>query len=218
MALLQQAKLILSTASVASDRGQKTNPSLPQYSMKNTIDSQVTPTNKPSNSKRWLYGIGVALALGVVGAVAAVRHNPDLLVPAIKAGVPLNWARGLSTVDFAIRRAETPEISAQELKKIVDSKDPSYLILDVRTPEEYKISHIPGAVLVPLTEIQQGSGVEKVKSMLNGRQLVAYCTHGYRSGRALVKLQEGGVKGTQYTGGIQEWTQKIDPSLPRNGW
>jgi rhodanese-related sulfurtransferase len=218
VALFQEAELILSTASVASERGQKINPSLPQYSMKNTIDSQLTPTNKPSNNKRWLYGIGVALALGVVGAVAAVRHNPDLLMPAIQAGVPLNWARGWSVVDFAIKRAETPTINSQEMKKIVDSKDPSYLILDVRTPEEYKISHIPGAVLVPLTEIEQGSGVQKVKSMLNGRHLVAYCTHGYRSGRALVKLKDAGVEGTQYPGGIQEWTQKIDPSLPRNGW
>ena len=42
--------------------------------------------------------------------------------------------------------------------------------------------------------------------------MIAYCTHGYRSGVALVKLQDAGVPGTQYSGGIQDWTKEIDPS------
>lgn len=186
--------------------------------MKNTLENQLTQTKQRPSKKLWLYGVGVALALGTFGALAAVRHNPDLLIPAIKAGVPVKWASNVGFVDYAIKRAETPQISAQELKQLIDSKDKNYLLLDVRTPEEYKLSHIPGGVLVPLTEIQEGSGIQKVKSMLNGRRLIVYCTHGYRSGVALVTLHDAGIEGTQYSGGIKEWTEKIDPSLPRNNW
>jgi adenylyltransferase/sulfurtransferase len=166
-----------------------------------------------------LIGGGAAVAVGAVAAALAVGHNPDLLIPAIKAGVPLRWASPYSgVVKSAVKRADTPQISAQELKQLIDNKATDYLLLDVRTPEEYKLSKIPGSVNVPLTEIQQGAGIDKVKSMLKGRRLIAYCTHGYRSGAALVKLQDAGVAGTQYSGGIKEWTEKIDPSLPRNNW
>ena len=185
--------------------------------MKEISANQPSLTKQHPNKKRWLIGVGVALAIGTIGGLVAVRQKPELLVPAIKAGVPLKWAASYSSaVDTAMTLAETPTISAQDLKQLIDSKDKNYLLLDVRTPEEYKISHIPGAVLVPLTEIQEGSGTQKVKSMLKGRRLIAYCTHGYRSGRALVTLKKAGVEGTQYAGGILEWTKEIDPSLPRN--
>ncbi len=187
--------------------------------MKEISADQLTQTQERSNKKLWLSGIGVALAIGAVGTGVALSQKPELLVPAVKAGVPLKWAVSHSTaVATAVTLAETPQISAQELKQLIDSKDKNYLLLDVRTPEEYKISHLPGAQLVPLTEIQEGSGAQQVKSMLKGRRLIAYCTHGYRSGRALVKLKQAGIDGTQYAGGIQEWTEKIDTSLPRNGW
>ena len=187
--------------------------------MKDIAQSQPKQASQISKTKLWLYCCSAALALGTIGAVLAMRQNPDLLVPLIKAGVPLEGLSNYSNVvKHAYKRANTPRISAQELKQLIDSKATDYVLLDVRTPEEYKISKIPGSVNVPITEIQSGLGVEKVKSMLNGRRLIAYCTHGYRSAQALLKLDEAGIKGTQYDGGIQEWTEKIDPSLPRNGF
>jgi adenylyltransferase/sulfurtransferase len=188
--------------------------------MKDIAQSQPKRTSQISKTKLWLYGCGAALVLGTIGFVLAARHNPDVLVPLIKAGVPLKGLSNYSSiVKHAYKRADTPRISSHELKQLIDSKATDYMLLDVRTPEEYKISKIPGAVNVPITEIQNGLGVEKVKSMLNGRRrLIAYCTHGYRSGKALVILDDAGIKGEQYEGGIQEWTEKIDPSLPRNGF
>jgi adenylyltransferase/sulfurtransferase len=198
---------------------QQIDPSIPLYNFMDSSHSQPVVTKKSSNKQLWLSYCGALVALGTVGAVLAVRHNPDLLIPVINAGVPLEWASNSSNVvKYAYKRARTPQISAQELKQLIDSKADDYLLLDVRTPEEYKLSRIPGAVLVPLTEIKKGPGIDEVKSMLKGRRLIAYCTHGYRSGQALVKLQDAGVPGTQYSGGIKEWTEKIDPSLPRNNW
>ncbi|SRR4028119_889403 len=191
--------------------------------------SQTQPTLAQPQSKRkpWLLGGSIAVALGLVAALVAVRSKPDLLVPVIKAGVPLEWAAPHSDIIYTAETlAHMPQVSAEQLKQIVDSKDANTLLLDVRTPEEYEKSRIPGAVLVPLTEIQKGQGIDKVKSLLkgtdgtgqNGQRLIVYCTHGYRSGRALVDLKRAGINGTQYPGGIQEWTEKIDPSLPKNGW
>lgn len=187
--------------------------------MKSISESPSNFAKQKQGKQRWLIGSGVAIAVGAIAAVIAVRQKPDLLVPVIKAGVPLaGLAKYSSVVDYAVKRAETPQITAQELKQLIDSKATDYVLLDVRTPEEYKLSKIPGSVNVPLTEIEKGPGVDQVKSLIKGRRLIAYCTHGYRSGKALVHLQNGGIKGTQYAGGIKEWTEKIDPSLPRNNW
>lgn len=198
---------------------QTINLSIPQYSMKSISKSPSTLTKPQQGKQRWLIGSGLVITLVAVAAVIAVRQKPDLLVPVIKAGVPLAGAAKYSkVVDYAVKRAETPQITVQELKQLIDSKATDYVLLDVRTPEEYNLSKIPGSVNVPLTEIEKGQGINQVKSMLNGRRLIAYCTHGYRSGKALVQLQDAGIKGTQYAGGIKEWTEKIDPSLPRNNW
>lgn len=187
--------------------------------MKDISVSQTTLAKPYTKKQWWLAGSGLAVVLGTVAAVMAVRQSPERLVPLIKAGVPLEWAaKYWSAVDFAVKRAETPQVTSQQLKQLIDSNATDYLLVDVRTPEEYKLSRIPGAVNVPLTEIQQGAGIDQVKSMLKGRHLIAYCTHGYRSGVALVKLKNAGISGIQYPGGIKEWTEQIDPSLPPNGW
>lgn len=187
--------------------------------MKSISESPSTPVKTQSKKQWWLIGSGLALTVGAITAVIAVRQKPDLLVPIIKAGVPLaGLAKYSSVVDYAVKRAEMSQISAEQLKQLIDSKATDYVLLDVREPDEYKLSKIPGSVNVPLTEIEKGLGIEQVSSMLKGRRLIAYCTHGYRSGKALVKLQDAGIRGTQFAGGIKEWTEKIDPSLPRNNW
>lgn len=198
---------------------QEIDPSIPQYSMKDISAHPPTSAKSISKKQMWLVGGGLAVTVGTVAAALTVAHKPDLLIPVINAGVPLKWAAPYSNVvKFAVKRAETPQITSQQLKQLIDSKATDYMLLDVRTPEEYKLSKIPGAVNIPLTEIEQGRGIDKVKSQLQGRRLIAYCTHGYRSGVALVALQDAGIPGTQYSGGIQGWTKEIDPSLPPNGW
>ena len=198
---------------------QEIDPSIPQYSMKDISAHPPTSAKSISKKQMWLVGGGLAVTVGTVAAALTVAHKPDLLIPVINAGVPLKWAAPYSNVvKFAVKRAETPQITSQQLKQLIDNKATDYMLLDVRTPEEYKLSKIPGAVNIPLTEIEQGRGIDKVKSQLQGRRLIAYCTHGYRSGVALVALQDAGIPGTQYSAGIQGWTKEIDPSLPPNGW
>ena len=151
---------------------QEIDPSIPQYSMKDISAHPPTSAKSISKKQMWLAGGGLAVTVGTVAAALTIAHKPDLLIPVINAGVPLKWAAPYSNVvKFAVKRAETPQISSQELKKLIDSKATDYMLLDVRTPEEYKLSKIPGAVNVPITEIEQGRGIEKVKSQLQGRRL-----------------------------------------------
>ncbi|NEP08809.1 MAG: molybdopterin-synthase adenylyltransferase MoeB [Symploca sp. SIO1A3] len=106
------------------------------------------------------------------------------------------------------------EISVQELKELLDSNQDDYVLLDVRNPHEYEIAKIAGSVLVPLPEIESGSGVAKVKELLNGHKLIAHCKMGGRSAKALGILKEAGIEGTNVKGGITAWSREIDPSIP----
>jgi adenylyltransferase/sulfurtransferase len=106
------------------------------------------------------------------------------------------------------------EMTVQELKQLMDSDTKDFVLVDVRNPNEYEIAKIPGAVLVPLPDIEQGSGVEKVKQLLNGHRLIAHCKMGGRSAKALGILKESGIEGINIKGGITAWSREIDPSVP----
>lgn len=107
------------------------------------------------------------------------------------------------------------EMTVQELKQLLDSGKDGFVLLDVRNPNEYDIARIPGSTLVPLPEIEQGPGVEKVKELLNGHQLIAHCKMGGRSAKALAILKDVGIEGVNVKGGITAWSQEIDPSVPQ---
>jgi len=114
----------------------------------------------------------------------------------------------------AAQMAEIPEMTVQELKQLLDSGATDYVLVDVRNPNEYEIAKIPGAVLVPLPEIENGSGVEKVRQLVNGHRLLVHCKMGGRSAKALGILKQAGIEGINIKGGINAWSQEVDPSVP----
>lgn len=109
---------------------------------------------------------------------------------------------------------EMQEMTVQELKQLFDSGVKDYLLLDVRNPNEYEIAKFPGSVLVPLSDIENGKGVEKVKELLNGQRLIAHCKLGGRSAKALGIFKEAGIEGINVKGGIDAWSKEVDPSMP----
>lgn len=114
----------------------------------------------------------------------------------------------------AQQQASMTEMTVTELKQLLDSGADDYVLIDVRNPNEYAIARIPGAVLVPLPDIEQGEGVAKVKELLNGHKLIAHCKMGGRSAKALAILKEAGVEGTNVKGGITAWSREVDSSVP----
>ncbi|MDP8965158.1 MAG: molybdopterin-synthase adenylyltransferase MoeB [Cyanobacteriota bacterium] len=112
------------------------------------------------------------------------------------------------------RQKEMQEMTVQELKQLLDSGVKDFVLLDVRNPNEYEIAKLPGSVLIPLADIENGKGVEKVKELLNGHRLIAHCKLGGRSAKALGILKESGIEGINVKGGISAWSKEVDPSVP----
>ena len=108
-----------------------------------------------------------------------------------------------------------PEMTVQELKQLMDSGTDDFVLLDVRNPNEYEIAKIDGAVLIPLGEIESGTGVTKVKELANGHRVIAHCKLGGRSAKALALLKEAGIEGINVKGGINAWSQEIDSNVPQ---
>ena len=96
-------------------------------------------------------------------------------------------------------------ITAQEAKQIMDSQE-GYIILDVRTQEEYAQGHIPGALLLPLDEVEQ-----KAQEVLPHKDqlLLVYCRSGRRSKIAAEALVELGYTNIKEFGGIIDWPYEV---------
>ncbi|MGF1515681.1 MAG: molybdopterin-synthase adenylyltransferase MoeB [Elainellaceae cyanobacterium] len=143
-----------------------------------------------------------------------LRPNPER--PVIKELIDYDQFCGIPQAKAAEaeQKAAIAEMSVQELKQILDSDAEDYVLLDVRNPHEYDIAQIPGSVLVPLPDIENGDGVAKVKEIVNGHRVIAHCKMGGRSAKALALLKNAGIEGTNVKGGILAWSREIDPSIP----
>ena len=97
-------------------------------------------------------------------------------------------------------------ITAEEAKQIMDSEE-GYIILDVRTQEEYDQGHIPGAILIPDTEVE----VTAEDVLTDKDQLIlVYCRSGRRSKLASEILVELGYTNIKEFGGIIDWPYEIE--------
>ena len=97
-------------------------------------------------------------------------------------------------------------ITAAEAKQIMDSEE-GYTILDVRTQEEYDEGHIPGAVLIPNTELE-----ERAEEVLTDKDqlILVYCHSGRRSKLAAKILAELGYTNIREFGGILDWPYEVE--------
>ncbi|MCY7390923.1 MAG: molybdopterin-synthase adenylyltransferase MoeB, partial [Leptolyngbyaceae cyanobacterium CAN_BIN12] len=60
----------------------------------------------------------------------------------------------------AEQQSALKEMTVTELKQLLDSGTDDFVLIDVRNPNEYEIARIPGAVLIPLPDIENGTGVQ----------------------------------------------------------
>ena len=97
-------------------------------------------------------------------------------------------------------------ITAEEAKQIMDSEE-GYIILDVRTQEEYDEGHIPGAIVISHEEIaEKAEGVLTDKNQL----ILVYCRSGRRSKIAAEALVELGYTNIKEFGGIIDWPYEVE--------
>jgi rhodanese-related sulfurtransferase len=93
------------------------------------------------------------------------------------------------------------QVSGEEAMTIMEEES-NYIILDVRTPEEFQEKHIPGAVNIP----NEAIGSSEVPGLPEKAQLIlVYCRSGNRSKQASEKLAALGYTNIIEFGGIQDW-------------
>ena len=97
-------------------------------------------------------------------------------------------------------------ITAEEAKQIMDREE-GYIILDVRTQEEYDLGHIPGATQISHEEI-----AEKAEEVLPDKDqlILVYCRSGRRSKIAAEALVELGYTNIKEFGGIIDWPYEVE--------
>ena len=97
------------------------------------------------------------------------------------------------------------QINMEEAAAMMETES-DYVILDVRTPEEFKERHIPDAINVPNETI--GSG--EIHQLPDKDQLImVYCRSGNRSKQASEKLVKLGYTNVVEFGGINDWPGEI---------
>lgn len=139
-----------------------------------------------------------------------LRKNPDCPVcgknPTVKSLIDYEAFCGLKTEKPMT--ASKNEMSVEDLKAKLDAKD-GFVLLDVREPHEYEIAKIPGSKLIPL-----GTLPEHLDELDKSKEIVVHCKMGGRSARACDILRSKGFTAINVAGGINAWSERIDPTVP----
>jgi len=107
------------------------------------------------------------------------------------------------------------EITVQEVAQRLRDPSPeqSFVLLDVREPDEYETAKIEGSRLIPMGELRQ-----RLSELEPHRDdaIVVHCHHGGRSLQVTEALRAAGFTHVQnMAGGIDQWSQQVDPDVPR---
>lgn len=106
-------------------------------------------------------------------------------------------------------REEQFEITVDQLKQRLDKKDDIF-ILDVREPQEYEICNLNGH-LIPLRDLPK-----RINELDTAKEIVVHCKVGGRSRTAVEFMKQAGFRKIKnLVGGIDEWADRIDPTMPR---
>ena len=151
-------------------------------------------------------------ALGMKFRELKLRKNPDCPAcgkhPTVTKLIDYNEFCGIRGEEKPVE-TKLPEMQVEELKRRLDAGDDLF-VLDVREPHEYQICNLNG-YLIPLGDLPK-----RVHELDSGREIVAHCRSGVRSGKAVDFLRQAGFKKVHnLAGGILAWADKIDPKMPK---
>jgi len=112
--------------------------------------------------------------------------------------------------DSAYSASPLPEMTPLEIDARLKSGEPLAL-LDVREPYEVMISHLDGALHIPMSELSS-----RWPEIPRNRPVVVFCHHGYRSSQAIRYLAAQGYTNlVNMQGGIDAWARQVDSSIPQ---
>ncbi len=143
---------------------------------------------------RNLITVLLIILLGTIVTACTIQEgDTDMITTTPQLNAPGN--------EITAAPAASTLITADEAKKRLDS-DESIILLDVRTEEEYREKHIPGSLLLPLSDLE-----DKAESEIPDKDatLFVYCRSGNRSATASKILVNLGYTKVYDLGGIIDW-------------
>jgi len=151
------------------------------------------------------------------GELAAESEGVTLYLDPLSAsrarGARIDLTRAHGGVAFQVQLPDAPNVvrpmSVEHLKARMDRGE-DVALYDVRTPEERATAQIAGSVLIDAQEAR------RIEALPSDTLLVFHCHHGQRSQAAAEHFASLGFTNVHnLEGGIDAWSEQIDPSVPR---
>jgi rhodanese-related sulfurtransferase len=142
-------------------------------------------------------------------------HRPVILIAAALAGLFFHWQGAMEgeAADMARLENVTPAEAARLMEG--NGANPEFVVLDVRTPEEYRDGHLEGAVMI---DFRSNGFREKVEALDREKTYLVYCRTGNRSGSAISMMEEMGFRRIYHLAdGIKGWKEKGFQTTTRSG-
>jgi molybdopterin/thiamine biosynthesis adenylyltransferase/rhodanese-related sulfurtransferase len=178
-------------------------------------------TIQATETVKLILGIGEPLigrlllydALGMNFREMKLRKDPNCPIcgenPTVTELIDYQEFCGIPQAQAAEQENGVPEITVKELRQKLDNRE-NINVLDVREPHEYEVANI-GARLIPLGELP-----ERLVELDQDENFAIHCKTGGRSARAVQLLQSAGFQNVyNVKGGINAWSEEIDPSVPK---
>lgn len=169
------------------------------------------------DGNQWLVSttddVGFDKANVQISEQVAIAFNPLVgqtvsieILPEIRESYPVQVTAVLVTLaSEESSKASYIVITPEAAKTIMDSDEP-YVLIDVRTKEEFETGHIPGATLLPLNLIPE-SALDVLPDL--DQKILLYCRSGNRSETAARLLIDLGYTQVIDFGGIIDWPYEI---------
>jgi rhodanese-related sulfurtransferase len=103
------------------------------------------------------------------------------------------------------------QIRPEQLAELLRSHPADAVLLDVREPDEREVAHIEPSIHIPMNEVPA-----RLAELPKDKRVIVYCHHGGRSLMVASYLEGQGYQNLgNLDGGIDAWSRRIDPSVPR---
>lgn len=142
------------------------------------------------DGKRVIYRLADDAEVNIVSLLGALRHVAEHATAAMERVIH----------SYFHARDELEPVAAAELTARL--RDGSVMLLDVRPNDEYSLGHLPGALNIPLRELEQ-----RLSELPSGQEIVAYCRGPYcvLSFEAVAALRARGFQVRRFEEGFPEW-------------
>lgn len=149
----------------------------------------------------------------IVSESEGIRVHFDLASAQRATGLEIDWVEDMRGAGLAIRNPNAPAavkpLSVQELASRVAAGD--ITVIDVRPAADRAFAPFPHP-----HRVLDESTVGELESLPKDTALAFLCHHGVSSARAAERFRDQGFRALfNVEGGIEAWSQQIDPSVPR---